>query len=145
MRPAIVAFVMVLSLPGVCAADRGRLDLNGTWEFRLDPQEQGEAQAWHSTGVAFTRRIDVPGAWQAQGVGEPKGTLRHDYAGAAWYRRIVPVPRAWQRQVRAASHRRGTPLHHLVRERPESGRAPRDSARHSRSTSPTPSGRATTT
>ena len=95
MGPAIAAFVMLLAVPAVCAADRGRLDLNGTWQFRLDPQEQGEAQAWHSKAVEFTREIRVPGAWQAQGVGEPKGALRHDYAGTAWYRRTVPVPQAW--------------------------------------------------
>ena len=99
MRPAIVAFMLVLALPAVCAADRGRLDLNGKWEFRLDPQEQGEAQAWHSAGVEFTRGIEVPGAWQAQGVGEPRGALRHDYAGAAWYRRTVPIPRAWEGKI----------------------------------------------
>jgi beta-galactosidase len=92
---------MLLAVPGVCAADRTRIDLNGTWDFRLDPENQGEAQAWHSSAVAFARTITVPGAWQAQGVGEPKGALRHDYAGAAWYRRTVAIPEAWRgRSVR---------------------------------------------
>jgi len=96
MRSAVVAILMLFAVPAVNAADRARVDLNGTWDFRLDPQDQGEAQAWHSNGVAFTRTIAVPGAWQAQGVGEPKGTLRHDYAGAAWYRRTVAIPETWR-------------------------------------------------
>jgi beta-galactosidase len=96
MRSAIVAILMFLAVPAVCAAERARVDLTGTWDFQLDPQDQGEAQGWHSRGGRFPRTITVPGAWQAQGVGEPKGTLRHDYAGAAWYRRTVAIPEAWQ-------------------------------------------------
>jgi hypothetical protein len=112
MRSPVVAILILLAVPAVCAADRARVDLNGTWDFRPDPENQGEAQAWHSSGVAFTRTITVPGAWQAQGVGEPKGALRHDYAGAGWYRRAVAIPQAWRgRSVRlriGGAHRHTT-------------------------------------
>ncbi|MGH9371666.1 MAG: glycoside hydrolase family 2 protein [Vicinamibacterales bacterium] len=96
MRSAVVAILILVAVPAVCAAERARVDLNGTWDFRLDPQNHGEARGWQSSGVAFERTITVPGAWQAQKVGEPKGALRNDYAGAAWYRRIVAVPAAWR-------------------------------------------------
>lgn len=96
MRSAAATILMLCSLPALCAAERPRLDLNGTWEFRTDPQEQGETRGWHSAGVAFPRTIQVPGAWQAQGVGEPTEMLRHDYAGAAWYRRTVTIPAEWK-------------------------------------------------
>ena len=98
MRSTLVALLISILVPAVCAADRAHVDLDGEWDFRLDPQDEGEAQAWHSGRVPFTRTITVPGAWQAQGVGEAKGALRHDYAGVAWYRRTVAVPDAWRGQ-----------------------------------------------
>jgi beta-galactosidase len=96
MRFAVLLTLGLCAIPAVSEAERARIDLTGTWEFRIDPQGLGESQAWHSAGVAFPRTIVIPGAWQAQGVGEPKGSLRHDYAGAAWYRRTVAVPAAWR-------------------------------------------------
>jgi len=74
---------------------RPRLNLNGTWEFRLDPQDEGVAQEWFRADVDYPDRIQVPGNWQAQGFGEPRAHLRHDYQGKAWYRRIVTIPGAW--------------------------------------------------
>lgn len=76
------------------AADRDRLDLNGSWQFRLDPQNEGLAQRWFDGGLPST--IQVPGAWQAQGFGAESAQLRHDFAGAAWYERTVAVPAGWQ-------------------------------------------------
>ena len=52
-------------VPPAHADERARIDLNGTWEFRTDPQDQGDAQGW-SQGTAFPRQLTVPGAWQAQ-------------------------------------------------------------------------------
>lgn len=95
MRPVIFAALIALVAPAVCHAQRARIDLNGTWQFRIDPQDQGEKESWHSAAPAFDRTITVPGSWQAQGVGEPRGFMRHDYAGPAWYRRTVAVPAAW--------------------------------------------------
>ena len=70
MRSVILAALVALAAPAICQAERQRVDLNGAWDFRPDPQDQGEAADWRA-GVAFTRTIEVPGAWQAQGVGEP--------------------------------------------------------------------------
>lgn len=72
------------------------IDLNGTWEFRLDSAGIGEQQAWFGKQVIFTDRIKVPGAWQAQGFGKPSGNLQHQYTGLAWYRREVTVPETWK-------------------------------------------------
>lgn len=97
----ILLFGLLGVLPMAGAAERARLDLNGPWEFRTDPKDEGKAQAWATRDVPFPREIDIPGAWQAQGVGEPNGPLRHDYGGVAWYRRTVRVPEAWRgRSVR---------------------------------------------
>ena len=62
---------------------REQLNLNGTWDFRTDPEGFGVRQEWHSPGVSFPQRLQVPGVWQAQGVGLPDGVLRHNYSGAA--------------------------------------------------------------
>lgn len=71
------------------------LSLDGEWQFRLDPQREGEAGKWFDASVDFPDKIQVPGNWQAQGFGEPKNHLRNDYQGKAWYRRSFSVPREW--------------------------------------------------
>ena len=86
------------SIYGV-SAERAHIDLNGTWQFRTDPQSVGVRQEWHSPGVIFPKQIQVPGSWQAQGIGEPEGILRHGYSGAAWYRKQVAIPASWQGKV----------------------------------------------
>jgi beta-galactosidase len=81
------------------AAERPRLDLDGKWQFRTDPQSVGVREEWHSPGVPFPQQLQVPGAWQEQGIGEPDGILRHNYSGPAWYRRPVSIPASWQGKV----------------------------------------------
>jgi hypothetical protein len=104
MRSVLTSAVLVLgvlALPAASAAQRARIDLDGTWSFRVDPTDSGEAKGWAGTAQLGGRAIQVPGAWQAQGVGEPNGALRHDYAGPAWYRRTIAIPAAWKdRHVR---------------------------------------------
>ena len=75
---------------------RDRIDMNGGWQFRLDPQAAGEAGGWHSETVAFSDTIQVPGCWQAQGFGTRSGILRNHYSGSAWYRRTVAIPADWK-------------------------------------------------
>src|SRR5438876_11581420 len=95
----VLTGILSLSAEMCLATERSRIDLNGTWQFRVDPQNEGEAGRWHSSEVPFPRSIEVPGCWQAQGVGEPSGILRHHSAGPAWYRRAVAIPASWQGKV----------------------------------------------
>lgn len=78
------------------AAERPRIDLNGRWDFRLDPLDQGDADNWYRRQTEFRDSIQVPGSWQAQGVGSPQGILKNHYAGTAWYRKRVVVPAQWE-------------------------------------------------
>jgi beta-galactosidase len=98
--PALRSGVLILLVLSCClsgfSAERPRIDLNGTWQFRLDPRGQGDSGQWHSAAVPFADSIQVPGCWQAQGFGSPDGILKHQYAGGAWYRRTVAVPAAWK-------------------------------------------------
>jgi len=79
-------------------AGRQQIGLNGTWQFRLDPDNVGEAQGWAQSAMPDTS-ILAPGDWQAQGYGEPAGILRHSYSGAAWYLRKVLIPRSWREKT----------------------------------------------
>ena len=81
---------------------RSSLSLNGTWDFQMDPKNEGltvmpgaELGKWFTADAAYSHRIEVPGCWQAQGFGPPNRHLRHDYQGKAWYRRIARVPADW--------------------------------------------------
>ena len=96
----MLAAVCLCAATALCRADsRGRIELDGAWQFRLDPNGAGEVGEWHSANVPFTGTIQVPGCWQAQGFGERSGVLRNHYAGQAWYRRTVAVPAAWKGKV----------------------------------------------
>ena len=109
--------LLAIFLSPVCAAAlvrvgaaeppaRARLDLDGRWEFRMDPKDQGVSEQWFSADASYPDKITVPGCWQAQGFGEPREFLRHDYQGKAWYRRIVTVPADWKGTPDLGPHRR---------------------------------------
>lgn len=68
----------------------GHLDLNGVWQFRMDPDGVGEKQNWQSKADSNAwSTIHVPGCWQAQGAGL-------DYHGIAWYKRDLKLPSGWK-------------------------------------------------
>jgi beta-galactosidase len=96
-----LAILLYSCFIGVAQAEalREQLNLNGTWQFRTDPEGIGVRQEWHSRGVSFPQRLQVPGIWQAQGIGSPDGVLRHNYSGAAWYRREFRLPAEWRGKV----------------------------------------------
>ena len=94
---------MVLSPEDIVAADeavrerqvpllsRSRiLNLNGTWHFRLDPDDVGENDGWFRPGTVRDRTIPVPAPWQF--VFEE---LR-DYDGEAWYERTFTIPEQYR-------------------------------------------------
>lgn len=65
-------------------------NLNGDWEFRFDPKDEGEAAAWFQPGAeGYDRTIRVPFPWESElsGVPKPDGDPK-----IGWYRRTVRVP-----------------------------------------------------
>ena len=82
-----------------------RASLDGTWQFRLDPQDTGLAERWFEHGL-FADEIEVPGNWQGQGFGS-SGTetvwdfrldvrsLRATYTGTGWYAKRFSLPARW--------------------------------------------------
>src|ERR1017187_7496709 len=80
--------------PSVTPDCNERISLNGTWSFRLDPQNSGESQGWHQPGEPADgwRIVSVPHTWQI----EPEHA---DYMGVGWYRRTFEAPQAWSNRA----------------------------------------------
>jgi hypothetical protein len=66
------------------------LNLNGTWDFRFDPHDEGLEAGWFRPGAeGFDRKIVVPFPWESELSGI------HDTSGKSqigWYRRSFRVP-----------------------------------------------------
>ena len=70
------------------------VSLNGTWQFRIDPDKVGQANAWYKLAQVSDgwQNVIVPHTWQtAQDSAE--------YFGVAWYRRTLEVPQGWSEQT----------------------------------------------
>ncbi len=105
--------------------DRPRVDLDGVWQFQLDPENQGEKLGWHQASAShapahFDRSLNVPGAWEAQGLGLPHGPGLEEktYEGVAWLRRSFAAPTDWKGEKNLAFGWGSAPPGHLLVERP---------------------------
>lgn len=65
------------------------LDLSGFWDFRFDPENNGEAQGW-SGGFKLGRPIAVPASWNDQ------FEDGRDFLGPAWYQTRFDLPWGWR-------------------------------------------------
>ena len=65
------------------------VNLNGTWQFRFDADDQGLQRQWQSSSD-FPLAITVPFPWGSPLSGVP------DSAKIAWYSRTIEIPSAWQ-------------------------------------------------
>lgn len=78
-----LAFGLFFLLPTLGVAAE-RIDLNGSWLFRIDPKSQGESEGWFKTVPAGTEPVRVPHTWN---IGK-----YDDYEGIAWYFRSFDLP-----------------------------------------------------
>lgn len=92
-----------------------RLSLDGTWEYRLDPDDQGLSEKWYRQHFRPEGTLQFPGTLDDAGIGTKPQlnaervtrevmlhlTRRHEYVGVAWYRKEVVIPADWDnRNVR---------------------------------------------
>ena len=100
---AFVSVLMAAYAPGVQAQEQAgaKLSLAGSWNFRLDPQDQGIQEKWFDATLADT--IKLPGSTDENGFGKrttervPNWLNRvYTYAGPAWYQKTVVIPGDWQ-------------------------------------------------
>ena len=94
------------------ASGSANMDLAGRWDFRLDPNNEGEKRNGHAGAADGWRKVLVPLAWERQGFTDDnrkapdapissqraKGVTGSDkpYNGFAWYRKRVVIPEAWK-------------------------------------------------
>jgi len=64
------------------------LRLDGQWQYRIDPGNQGMRQRWFEPNLDSTSwdKMAVPSQWYVQGL---------DYHGVVWFRRAFDVPAAF--------------------------------------------------
>lgn len=91
--------ILGVFLPLACVNAGEKLDLNGTWQFRMDPKDTGKAEQWYSAGTIYDMTMPVPGAWNAGGAGAESHNLFHSFQGPAWYHRKVSIPATWRGKV----------------------------------------------
>lgn len=105
-----LAGLAVLAI-GACAAEIPRSEhprpnavrphwanLNGTWQFRFDPADEGVAGKWFEPGAAaFDREIVVPFPWESElsGIGDTSKASK-----VGWYRRTFTVPGEFPKDAR---------------------------------------------
>ncbi len=70
----------------------GWLNLNGTWQFQFDEENEGLSSGWARGDAEFSQKITVPFPWGSQLSGVS------DQADIGWYRRSIRVPEDWRGQ-----------------------------------------------
>jgi beta-galactosidase/beta-glucuronidase len=65
--------------------------LNGIWDFRADPDNQGQAAHWEQVEHGdWLEQIVVPFCWET-----PASHIAHAWLPVGWYRRQIDRPAAW--------------------------------------------------
>ena len=85
---------------------RERKNLNGLWQFALDPEGEGRAAGWFAAPLLGARVMAVPASFNDIAA----DAAARDYFGDVWYQRTVWVPRGWEGQrivlhFESATHR----------------------------------------
>ncbi len=100
---SVIAAALVIAVRPALADASGRptQSLAGSWQFALDPRDEGVARRWFERPLADT--IPLPGTTDEakKGPGNENGdplrlTRPWPYVGAAWYARELSLPAAWK-------------------------------------------------
>ncbi len=70
---------------------RERKNLNGLWQFVLDPERRGRAAGWQSAALVAAREMPVPASYNDVAA----DAAVRDHVGPVWYQRTVWVPAGW--------------------------------------------------
>src|SRR5690349_20881381 len=85
---------------------RERKNLNGLWQFVLDPERRGRSAGWHTGPLADPREMPVPASYNDVAA----DAAVRDHVGPVWYQRTVWVPAGWSARrivlhLESATHR----------------------------------------
>jgi beta-galactosidase len=86
-------FVFFLSLlvgGGFPMLAQDEFSLNGTWQFKTDPNDIGESEAWFQfdRNLSSWEEMEVPGNWDLH------NAYAH-YVGKGWYAKTFSLPPDW--------------------------------------------------
>ena len=109
MSQSITRLAPVRVNPVLCHPEEQRISLDGDWQFRLDPDEEGVPLEWFKKPEVLGEQIQVPGCWQGQGFGHDgkdviwdfkleARTFQATYKGTGWYGKTFEAPTEWQDQ-----------------------------------------------
>jgi hypothetical protein len=91
-----IALLLILQTlaAGHFTSGEQRISLNGFWQFRTDPQQNGEAQQWFSAAYndKTWNKTEVPGSWESE-------NETANYIGKAWYRTTFQSPEKTGKRV----------------------------------------------
>jgi len=88
-------FAQSIPLPEHPRPDFERADwqnLNGSWQFEFDAEDEGLENDWHTGKQAFSNTIQVPFPWGSELSGV------EDEADIGWYQREITVDESWEGQ-----------------------------------------------
>ncbi len=104
VKSAVFSLILLLSIN--TEAVNNKINLSGTWNFKLDSTDLGLAQKWYSSQLPD--KINLPGTTDDAGFGIPNTlkpelekpqvlhlTRKNSYVGAAWYSKEVNIPKNW--------------------------------------------------
>jgi hypothetical protein len=100
--------LIIILLFAATGANAQTLSLAGKWQYRLDPEDKGIAEAWFNQ--RFDRSLQLPGTLDDAGIGKATEltpdslnkeillmlTRKHAYIGPAWYAKEVTIPASWR-------------------------------------------------
>ena len=66
------------------------MNLNGKWDFKFDPNDEGISNEWSSGIVRFESSIMVPFPWGSE------LSQQEDEADIGWYKRQMTIPSTWK-------------------------------------------------
>lgn len=97
----LLSFVFVASLYAQSKNIRQTIDLRGTWNFALDPQEKGvQEKFWN---ISLPETVALPGTTDTNRKGKENTNKSettylsrlYKYEGAAWYSKMIDIPADW--------------------------------------------------
>lgn len=93
--------ILLLILIATQLSAQERIDLSGTWNFKLDKDSIGVAEKWYNQDLQET--IYLPGTtdqakYGEKTIGSDFGILTraYKYYGPAWYQKRIEIPKEWR-------------------------------------------------
>lgn len=77
---------------------RTHINLNGIWQFQIDPNNAGYNEKWHAPAKVFSDEIKIPCAWQSQSQ-HPKFNKLKSYFGSAWFKQTFKLDQAFPNKI----------------------------------------------